>query len=267
MTKAKIVSAALSATTALLSIAPVTLASSVEVSGNGADSESTANVEIVRSVNILQRNNADVDNNVDASANTGGNEANDNTGGDVSIDTGNAKTTLAISTLANSNKQSSSCCNDDLSISAKISGNGSDSRNEINLNLTKEFNLTEDNNLDIDNRLELSADTGNNKAEGNTDGNVEINTGNALIELVLTNKGNSNEAVCECDEDEDKPGKDKEVPGPGVAKVIPAAAAPAGQTLPVTGFDFQWILAGSALVTSAGVALKKGSRKLEELLG
>ena len=263
MTKAKIVSAALSATTALLSIAPTTFATTVSVSGNGAASENTVNLAVSKTVSILQQNSADVDNNVGASANTGGNSANDNTGGDVSIDTGNATTKLLLSTTANSNKSVGACCTGDLSVDAKISGNGSDSENEINLRLNNEFNSEENNNLDIDNRIDLSANTGDNRANGNTGGATNISTGNALIELVLTNKGNSNSAEVGCCE----PGEEELPPLPGTVSVIPAAAAPVGKTLPVTGFDYQLLLVGSALVSSAGLVLRKGGQKLEGLFG
>lgn len=265
MTKAKIVSAALTATTALLSVAPVTFATSVVVSGNGTDSDNTVNLEINRTVDIFQQNTADVDNSVNASANTGGNEASDNTGGNVSIGTGNATTRLTLSTSANSNTNSGNCCVGDLSVDAKISGNGSDSDNEINLRLNNSHNFIENNSLDIDNRLELYANTGDNKASGNTGGDVQINTGNALIELLLTNSGNSNQIECDCGKDQDP---DKELPPlPGTVEAIPAAAAPSGETLPVTGFNLGLLLVGSALVSSAGVVVKKGSRKLEDLLG
>lgn len=262
MTKAKIVSAALSATTALLSIAPVTFATTIQVSGNGSDSDNTVNLEISRTVDIFQQNTADVDNNVDAGANTGDNNANDNTGGDVSISTGNATTKLGLSTTANSNKTFGTCCGGDLSVDAKIAGNGSDSDNRINLTLNSENRFVENNSLDIDNRIELYSNTGDNNANGNTGNDVEISTGNALIELVLTNKGNSNVVNCDC------PGKAKEEerpPLPGTIPAVPAAAAPVGQTLPVTGFDLQLLLAGSALVSGAGVALRKGNKKLEEI--
>lgn len=263
MTKAKLVSAALSATTAFLSVAPIALASTVEVSGNGADSQNTANLSISQTVTLQQQNNADVDNNVDASANTGGNEASDNTGGDVSINTGDASTSLSLSTTANSNKLSGVCC-DDLSVDAKISGNGADSDNEINLSLNRENSFIENNNLDVDNRVELYANTGDNRANGNTGGDVSINTGNALIELVLTNKGNSNVVNCDCDEQE----PEEELPPlPGTVKAIPAAAAPVGQTLPMTGFDYNILFAGSALVSGAGVLLRKNSNKIEKFLG
>lgn len=263
MTKAKIVSAALSATTALLSAAPIALASTVEVSGNGADSENTANVSISRVVKIQQTNTADIDNNVAASANTGSNEANDNTGGDVSITTGDAVVKLAVSNTANSNQNSGNCC-DPLSVAAKISGNGADSANEININLNDEKNFVEENDLDIDNRIKVWGNTGENKANGNTSGNVNISTGDVLIELLLTNNGNSNEVDCDCvgqKPDEELP------PLPGTVKAIPAAAAPVGKTLPVTGFDYNLILAGSALLTGTGALIRKNSQRIEKLLG
>ena len=264
MTKAKIVSAALSATTALLAIAPISLASSVEVTGNGAGSGNTVNLEVNRTVQIQQQNTADVRNSVDANANTGNNEANDNTGGDVSITTGNATTKVALNNQANSNLESGVCC-DDSSVNVKVAGKGSGSDNAVNLSLNNERNVSTTNELNIDNRIEAGANTGDNEANGNTGGDVNISTGNALIEIVLTNKGNSNVVNCDCGANE--PDGEDLPPLPGTVKAIPAHAAPVGKTLPVTGFDFNLIIAGSALVSGAGVLLKKGSRKLEDLLG
>lgn len=262
MTKAKIVSAALSASTALLSIAPVALASSVEVIGNGAESNNTANVAINRTVTLQQENTASIQNKVTADANTGNNEANQNTGGDVAVDTGDAMVKVSLGNSANNNK-SSVCCADQLSLAAKISGNGADSDNRLNLNLSNEKNVYEVNELNIDNDIEADAKTGDNEANGNTSGDVNISTGDALIEIVLVNSGNNNQAKIDCCE----AGEEELPPLPGTVPAIPAAAAPAGKTLPVTGFDYQLLLVGSALVSSAGVALRKGGSKLESLLG
>ncbi len=264
MTKTKIVSAALSATTALLAIAPITLASTVEVSGNGEGSGNTVNLEINRTVQIQQTNTAAVRNTVDANANTGSNEANDNTGGAVAIKTGDATTKVALSTQANSNTESGACC-EAQGVNVKVSGNGSGSDNDVNLSLNNERNISTVNELNIDNRIEVGANTGDNEANGNTGGDVNISTGDALIQIVLTNKGNSNVVNCNCGAN--VPGGEELPPLPGTVAAIPAAAAPVGKTLPLTGFDYQLILIGSALVTSAGAVLKKGSRKLEDLIG
>src|SRR3989304_5400104 len=75
----------------------------VEISGNGSDTENTVELGMESGVSVFQENEADVDNEVDAFAGTGKNEAKDNTGGSVSIDTGDASVTIGLSTGANWN--------------------------------------------------------------------------------------------------------------------------------------------------------------------
>lgn len=266
MKKAKIVSSVLSASLTLLAVAPVAFASDITVVGNGADSTNQANISLTRTVTIQQENNAKVNNEVSVKANTGNNEASENTGGEVSIDTGDASIKLSAYSSANSNR-ASVCC-EEFDVSAKVSGNGADSVNRVNLNLRNDKNYYEVNNLEIKNNFRVEGNTGNNKANGNTDGDTKISTGDVLIEVLLSNKGNSNEVECDCGAGNENEGKDqdKEVPGPGVVEVIPAAAAPVGKSLPVTGFDYQIIVLGSAMITGAGALLRKGSGKLEKLL-
>jgi len=87
------------ATASLLAQAFTPLAfadTTVEISGNGADSDNTATVVQVNETGVFQENNAEIQNNVSVSANSGGNDANNNTGGDVSIDTGNATSNTTI---------------------------------------------------------------------------------------------------------------------------------------------------------------------------
>ena len=64
--------------------AGVALASlDVEISGNGANSDNTANVAVSTDTQVTQNNTANITNNVNVSADTGANDANKNTGGDL----------------------------------------------------------------------------------------------------------------------------------------------------------------------------------------
>src|SRR3989304_3961106 len=148
---------------------------SVTVSGNGSDSTNTANVSVSTSTTLVQTNNADIDNSVKINPNSGNNEAEDNTGGDVSIDTGDANGSSSVSNSANSNVASLSCggCPGDLDV--KISGNGSDSENEANVELISEVGVEQAN-----------------EAEDNTGGDVAIDTGDADVEVGVSNEANFN---------------------------------------------------------------------------
>jgi hypothetical protein len=75
----------------------------IHVSGNGSNSDNNVSFSQRHRVNVNQSNSADVDNSVNVSAQTGGNRASGNTGGDVSITTGDANSTVHISTNANIN--------------------------------------------------------------------------------------------------------------------------------------------------------------------
>ena len=86
----KIGVAASSAALVLGSLLAPALAVDIEVSGNGSDSNNTVNFASNNTTNVTQNNTADISNDIDVDADTGKNDANDNTGGDVTIDTGDA---------------------------------------------------------------------------------------------------------------------------------------------------------------------------------
>ena len=177
-----------------------------KITGNGTDSDNDIDLELENEVKVNQYNDALVLNYVEAKSETGDNEAEDNTGGDVSIKTGDAKTTVAVSTTANSNSAwvTGDGEGDGGSLSAIISGNGSDSDNEIELELENETELDQSNYADILNDVYVKSETGENEAEDNTGGEVEIETGDAGADVTVDNMVNFNWADidgCGCLED------------------------------------------------------------------
>ena len=192
------------ATASLLasSFAGVALADvNLEISGNGSDSDNNIDVELNNLTVIEQTNTANIQNNVEIFANTGNNEANDNTGGDVGIDTGNAKAEVNVSNTANSNvAEVNGCCPGD--ITAEISGNGTDSDNQIDIDVCA-YNdecgtfIEQTNEANISNNVAVELNTGDNEANDNTGGDVEIDTGNAEANggVTISNAVNSNVAV------------------------------------------------------------------------
>lgn len=256
----KIPTALVSLSVLLLNAAPVG-AMSIEVSGNGADSDTSANVSVSQTVNILQTNTADIDNDVRAEANSGDNSASDNTGGDVSIETGDATTKVSASNKVNSNNLELGCCNA-LGAAVKISGNGADSRNDVNLSLSSDYSVEDRNNMDIDNDIFVFSNTGGNRADDNTGGNVRIKTGDANALVVIDNKGNENVIIIGALNDNPKP---TPTPTPGVNPLPTMPSVLGVSQLPTTGFDLpiKLILLASAGMVSLGIALNKKASSLK----
>jgi len=184
------------ATAALLlgSISPFALAGvDVEISGNGASSNNDANVSVSNSTGVVQSNTADIQNNVSVMANSGGNDANYNTGGDVSVTTGNASSDITVNNTANSNAASvNGCCPG--SVEVKVSGNGYDSDNTANVGVVTSATVVQRNSANVENDVHSFLNTGWNDANWNTGGNVEIGTGNAKGDVDLSTKVNKNVA-------------------------------------------------------------------------
>ncbi|HSX57960.1 MAG TPA: CHRD domain-containing protein [Candidatus Saccharimonadales bacterium] len=103
LSKKTLAIAASTATIFLGSVAPALASTTVVISGNGADSNNRVNFTSRNTTTIRQTNNADISNNIHVISNTGGNTANKNTGGDVSIRTGNSNVDVNVSNRANSN--------------------------------------------------------------------------------------------------------------------------------------------------------------------
>lgn len=71
--------------------------------GNGSGSDNTSDVLLSNVDNTTQSNNADIHNTLNLSANTGGNQASNNTGGDSNIKTGDAKIVANLVNFVNNN--------------------------------------------------------------------------------------------------------------------------------------------------------------------
>jgi hypothetical protein len=149
---------------------------------------------------VTQNNNANVVNDVTANAKTGDNDAKYNTGGDVVINTGDAKTKVSVTTLANANFATvgggSAGAGNGNSVS--ILGNGANSDNSVHLNDNKSVNVSQNNDANVSNDVDANAKTGNNDANFNTGGETTINTGNAKTEVGVDNLVNFNSADVDC---------------------------------------------------------------------
>mgnify|MGYP007080215571 CR=1 FL=1 len=171
--------------------APAFAATNITLSGNGSESNNTANVNMTKANTIVQNNTANVTNKVDVDANTGNNDANDNTGGDVKIKTGDSAVGVAVKNMLNRNSAAVDCCeNGDSSV--KISGNGTESDNDVDLDMDNSNELFQDNDAHVKNDVKVDAKTGKNDADDNTNGDVEIETGDADVSVGILTFANSN---------------------------------------------------------------------------
>ncbi len=172
----------------------------VLISGNGTKSDNKVELDQDNKTSVFQDNAAKVENKIDADAKTGKNDADDNTGGDVEINTGDADTTVTVSTTANANKAQVGGGAGDQSgeVSAKILGNGSYSDNEIKLDLDHETAVVQDNFASVKNHVDAGADTGYNEADDNTGGEVSVDTGDATADVTIDNMVNFNAAEVDC---------------------------------------------------------------------
>src|SRR3989344_4668472 len=193
----KKVTSAIAAGALLLQVALPVLAQSTTlvITGNGAESDSDINVAQTTTTTVVQNDVANISNDVDADADTGGNDANYNTGGAVSIDTGDASTGVAISNTANSNTaEVKGCCETDVDV--EISGNGWKSDNDANLKLSTSTDVFQNNYAKIKNDVDADSDTGDNDAAVLIDNKVNSNwakigdgSGGASVSLKILGNG------------------------------------------------------------------------------
>lgn len=168
------------------------------IKGNGADSINNINAKLAQSATISQDNDAYINNNVESNAKTGGNDANYNTGGNVTVHTGPATVTVGVDNMANFNNASLDCgCGFD--VLAKIAGNGSGSErgslNNIFANLSNTQRIGQDNYGYLHNWLDdQNAFTGWNDANSNTGATTDpsVVTGAANAGVTVSNSANMN---------------------------------------------------------------------------
>ncbi|OFW63867.1 MAG: hypothetical protein A2Z35_03415 [Actinobacteria bacterium RBG_19FT_COMBO_36_27] len=192
----KIVASAVAGASLLVNTALPVFATTITITGNGADSENEGEeLSLTQTTTITQDNHADIDNNIHVDATTGGNTAEKNTGGDVSIETGDAEVGVEVTNVANSNSADVACCGLG-DVDVKISGNGYDSENEVeDLKISQSTTLLQTNTADVYNYVDADAKTGANEAEKNTGGSVEIKSGDATVGVKLATTANANYAV------------------------------------------------------------------------
>lgn len=183
--------------------------------GNGDGSNNNSDVTVNTDNNTFQNNDAAVGNNMVLTADSGNNTADKNTGGDSTINTGDANVSANSLTYANNNidgaivygvvniygdlhgdivfpeeAMSGTCCTS--SVTAGNTGNGADSTNTANAASSTNNDLAQSNAAVISNNLTLDANTGDNNASKNTDGDSSVETGKSTVDANVLNIANSN---------------------------------------------------------------------------
>lgn len=182
----------------------------VQNKGNGSESTNSANLTTDSTNNTFQNNDATLENNLLLTSNSGENTADKNTGGDTTIETGDANTSANVLSFLNNNVAGNVLMGvvnifGDLIgdiifpelpggslLEASNIGNGSDSTNTANINQTSANDTFQSNDAEIVNNLNLQATTGDNQTSKNTGGDTSITTGDADVVAQVLNIANSN---------------------------------------------------------------------------
>jgi hypothetical protein len=170
-----------------------------DIIGNGYNSENKIKLWLDNDTTLNQGNHAIVTNLVDAEAKTGHNDAEQNTGGDVLLSTGWAKTLISVDNAVNFNAAEVDCgCMSDLGL--KIGVNGADTYNKIKVIFDNELWVNQGiegagNFAMLTNLLDGESKTGKNDVDQNTgdpEGDPFILTGDAYSKTEVSNEGNVN---------------------------------------------------------------------------
>jgi len=187
-------------------------------SNNGANSTNTVGLDSTTNNNINQNNNGDLTNNINLYAETGDNTASKNNLGDTIIETGDANVAANLMTFLSNNIAGGvmfgvvnifgdligdiilpesafnqfACGDCTGGINAGNMNNGAGSYNESYINDTTNNNYFQSNDANIANNLTLEAETGNNSASKNNQGNTSIETGNTTLQASILNMANMN---------------------------------------------------------------------------
>jgi hypothetical protein len=179
---------------------------------NGTNSDNSGSVLLQDGKETIQINDANLDNKLVVNSTTGENSASKNVG-NSSIETGEAHATGTIFNSVNTNVDGiiisefnvaddhvgdyvldfvNNCVSGCGNIGVQNSGNGSDSENAGEVDLTLDNYTFQQNDASIENELVLTANSGNNTAANNTGGDSEIKTGDANASGSVLNFANNN---------------------------------------------------------------------------
>lgn len=150
----------------------------VVISGNGSNTDNTAHFENNTETTVSQSNELAIGVDIAANANSGGNEANNNTGTNANVSSGNATAAGGVLVEGGSNEASLNCgCDAQGTSVVAVEGNGSGSNNMAHLMSSNSFSLTQNQAALIGASLQTNASSGMNSSNNNTGGSTHITGG------------------------------------------------------------------------------------------
>jgi hypothetical protein len=165
------------------------------IQGNGSDSDTEIDFDVDKDTSLFQSNTSRISNDINIDSNTGDNDVNDNTGGDVEVTTGDVDAAAVVQNFANQNHAVIDLCDCEGDATIQIKGNGSDSDNDVEIDKDTTTTLVQDNFAWLHNDIDMDADTGDNDVDDNTGGSVELTTGDVTMGSLVRNFANVNTAV------------------------------------------------------------------------
>lgn len=179
-----------------LSSAISVLAVDVEVIGNGLNSDNTVTVTNKCSQSVKQKSDTTVSIGLTMTGNSGNNSANGNTGGAVSIKTGDVKNTAVIGVTGGDNTAEvpDCCCIDQNSQdSITVSGNGQGSNQDVTVKNKSKSRTKQKSKTTLGLSASITGKSGNNKTHNNTGAGAEVKTGSVenTAEVVVTGGENN----------------------------------------------------------------------------
>lgn len=179
----------------IATMAPAVFAD-LEISGNGYKSDNTIKVTNTSNCTVTQKNTTNVTTEAVVVANTGGNSASMNTGGDASVDTGDATAKVDVSVGGGSNEAVDPCCGcPDQAVppATLISGNGALTDNDVIVKDTSNKDVYQKNKTNVYTGALVVSNTGKNKSNKNTGGTASVTTGKskAKVRVVVDPSSNS----------------------------------------------------------------------------
>jgi hypothetical protein len=194
-----------------------------KITGNESGSNNSIDINQDSNTDVSVDQRANITNDISLVVNTGGNSASDNISSNVEIETGDIKGQVnAINAPVNTS-------NIKIAVgapggSAKIVENGVHSENKIQIDLSSDVDVFTNFSANLDNFVIWEANTGENMADDNIGGDMEIRTGDVDIQTFIENFANIGGVDINCCKLEpgkpkppegEKPGEEEESDGGG----------------------------------------------------
>ncbi|MGI8419909.1 MAG: hypothetical protein ACR2LN_04660 [Candidatus Levyibacteriota bacterium] len=189
---AKLTTAVATAAIVLGAVSPAAFANTnVTVSHNGALSDTSVQVRNTTNTTVAQNNDSTVLTDVSSHANTGGNNADFNTGGSTIIGTGDANSTVNV-TVGGSSNTAIVPTPADNTTHVTVSHNGALSTNKVNVSNHNWVSVAQQNLSYIWTSVTSHSKTGGNSSSFNTGGTTGVGTGNVTSNVTVHVNGSSN---------------------------------------------------------------------------